>query len=193
MAAVATTGGSSSCNPATAIEFDEGPATTLEFQKQLGTGTDIWPPSPVAYSWSLTCASNDDLAKWFQTPANRDAFAHISHTLSFTSFIYIFEFSILNTDCFCSFAHESLNNATYSDANREIFFNKQWMSQVGIASASKFSPNGLIPPAITGLHNGDAIKAFMDNGITAVVGDNTRPVLKNQVRNHVQPCLCDAR
>jgi hypothetical protein len=92
-----------------------------------------------------------------------------------------------------SFAHESLNNATYSDANREIFFNKQWMSQVGIASASKFSPNGLIPPAITGLHNGDAIKAFMDNGITAVVGDNTRPVLKNQVRDHVQPSLCDAR
>jgi hypothetical protein len=160
MVAVTSTG-SSSCNPGTAIEFDEGNATALEFQKPLGTGTDIWPATPVAYSWSLTCASSDALAKWFQTPANRDAFAHISHT----------------------FAHESLNNATYSDANREIFFNKQWMSQVGISAASKFSAKGLIPPAITGLHNGDAIKAFMDNGITAVVGDNTRPVLKNQVFN----------
>lgn len=55
---------------------------------------------------------------------------------------------------------------------------------MGISAASKFSASGLIPPAITGLHNGDAIKAFMDNGITSVVGDNTRPVLKNQVRHH---------
>lgn len=140
----------------------------LEFQKPLGSGADIWPPSPVSYSWSLTCASTDDLARWFQVPANRDAFAHVSHT----------------------FAHESLNNATYADANREIFFNKQWMSQVGIASASKFSPSCLIPPAITGLHNGDAIKAFMDNGITAVVGDNTRPVLKNKVRTEELSKLC---
>ena len=162
MVAVTTTSGSTSCDPLTAIEFNEGNATALEYQKVVGTGTDVWPPSPVAYSWSLTCASTDDLATWFQTPTNRDAFAHISHT----------------------FAHLSLNNATYSDANREIFFNKQWLSQVGISGASKFSPNGLIPPAITGLHNGDAIKAFMDNGITAVVGDNTRPVLMNQVRNH---------
>ncbi|TLD27556.1 hypothetical protein E2P81_ATG10844 [Venturia nashicola] len=157
IAAVNTTAGSTSCNPATAIEFNEGNATALEFQKSLGSGTDIWPASPASYSWSLTCASSDDLAKWFQVTANRDAFAHVSHT----------------------FAHMSLNNATYADANREIFFNKQWMSAVGIASASKFSTNGLIPPAITGLHNGDAIKAFMDNGITAVVGDNTRPVLMN--------------
>jgi hypothetical protein len=156
----------SDCNPPTAIEYDEGPATPLEFQKPLGSGTDIWPATPVAYSWSLTCASNDALAKWFQTPANRDAFAHISHT----------------------FAHESLNNATYSDANREIFFNKQWMSQMGISAASKFSASGLIPPAITGLHNGDAIKAFMDNGITSVVGDNTRPVLKNQVCTYTKAC-----
>ncbi|QDS77798.1 hypothetical protein FKW77_005623 [Venturia effusa] len=157
MAAINTTEGSTNCNPDTAIYFEIAPRTELEYKKPLGTGTDLWPASPVAYSWTLTCASNDDVARWFTVPANRDAMAHVSHT----------------------FAHQLLNNATYGDANREIFFNKQWMSQVGIASGSKFSPKGLIPPAITGMHNGDAIKAFMDNGITSVVGDNTRPVLKN--------------
>lgn len=159
IAAVNTTTGNNECNPDNPIYFDDGSATTLEFQKPLGSGTDVWPTSPAAYSWSLSCAASDSVAAWFQVPANRDAFAHVSHT----------------------FAHRSLNNATYSDTNKEIFFNKQWMSAVGITSASKFSSNGLIPPAITGLHNGDAIKAFMDNGITSVVGDNTRPLLRNQV------------
>lgn len=41
--------------------------------------------------------------------------------------------------------------------------------------------SSLIPPAITGLHNGDTVKAFMDNGIKYVVGDNTRPALMNTV------------
>jgi hypothetical protein len=45
-----------------------------------------------------------------------------------------------------------------------------------------FSSKGLIPPAITGLHNGDAIKAWHDAGIQNVVGDNTRPSLMNSVR-----------
>lgn len=51
-----------------------------------------------------------------------------------------------------------------------------------------FSSKGLIPPAITGLHNGDAIKAWHDGGIINVVGDNTRPVLMNQV-NEMWPLM----
>ncbi|KAF2423714.1 hypothetical protein EJ08DRAFT_700958 [Tothia fuscella] len=147
-----------SCSPETGIEFDELPATPLEFQKAVGTGANIWPKAPASYIWSLACAKYDPLASWFMIPANRDAFAHVSHT----------------------FAHMSQNNATYSDANREIFYNIAWMKQVGIWDAARFSSGGLIPPAITGLHNGDAIKAWMDNGIKHVVGDNTRPPLRNQ-------------
>jgi len=52
-----------------------------------------------------------------------------------------------------------------------------------ISSATKFSW-GLIPPAITGLHNGDVIRAWMQNGIKYVVGDNSRPVLLNTVNEH---------
>jgi hypothetical protein len=148
------------CSPPTAIEYPEQIDTALEFQKPLGTGTDIWPKTPASYVWSSVCAKLDPLLQWWATPANRDAFGHVSHT----------------------FTHEALNNATFSDANKEIQFNQAWMRQVGISSARYFSGNGLIPPAITGLHNGDVIQAWLQNGIKYVVGDNTRPVLRNPVR-----------
>ncbi len=149
--------GAKSCTPDNAIEYDDQIDTALEFQKPLGSGTNIWPDTPTSYVWSLTCAKLDPLANWFTTAANLNGFAHISHTYS----------------------HMSLNNATYSDASKEIAFNIQWMKQIGISGAKLFSSSGLIPPAITGLHNGDCIKAWKDNGITAVVGDNTRPILMN--------------
>jgi hypothetical protein len=148
------------CNPNGAIDYPEQIDTALEFQKPLGTGTDIWPATPATYAWSLQCALRDPLLTWFHTPANRDAFAHISHT----------------------FSHESLNNATFSDAEREIVFNQRWLDQVSISTGKRFSAGGIIPPAITGLHNGDVIQAWMTNGIVHVVGDNTRPVLLNTVR-----------
>jgi hypothetical protein len=75
--------------------------------------------------------------------------------------------------------HEDLTNATYNDASREITFNQAWLKQVGLDAAARFSGKGIIPPAITGLHNADVIKAWMDNGIVNVVGDNTRPLLLN--------------
>lgn len=150
------------CVPVDAIYYDspiESP--DLEYMKLIGSGIDMWPQSPAKYSWSLACCKLDKLATWFMTPANRDAFAHVSHT----------------------FTHLNLNNATYSDASKEIFFNQAWMKQVSI-DAGKFSPAGLIPPAITGMHNGDVIKAWLDNGITNVVGDNSRPVLLNPDNVH---------
>lgn len=66
---------------------------------------------------------------------------------------------------------------------KETTFNQAWLSQVGLADAKRFSPQGIIPPAITGLHNGDAIKAWLDNGITNAVGDNTRSALVNSVNS----------
>jgi hypothetical protein len=148
--------GGSECDPNNAIYYDFPPATALEYQKPLGMGVDLWPSAPAQYSWSLACALYDDLAAWFTTPANRDAFAHVSHT----------------------FTHLPQNNITYSDAEKEIVFNQAWLRQIGI-DQGRFSPKSLIPPAITGLHNGDAIRAWVTSGITSAVGDNSRPVLLN--------------
>jgi hypothetical protein len=78
----------------------------------------------------------------------------------------------------CS-SHADLTNATYTDASKEIAFNRAWLKQVGLDAAKRWSGSGIIPPAITGLHNADVIKGWMDNGIFNVVGDNTRPLLRN--------------
>jgi hypothetical protein len=68
--------------------------------------------------------------------------------------------------------------------NKEITWNQQWFKQTGFSASPNFSPNGIIPPAITGLHNGDALKQWFTNGIKHAVGDNTRPVLMDRVSNN---------
>lgn len=138
-------------------------STSLEYQKPLGSGTDGWPTSPANYPFTTACLSQDPMWVWMSNPANRDWFLHISHT----------------------FTHEGQNNATYNDINKEINWNQQWFSQSGIGGGN-FSADGLIPPQITGLHNGDALKAWSDNGLTNCVGDNSRPVLRNQ-QNQMWP------
>ncbi|KAF1851495.1 uncharacterized protein K460DRAFT_391756 [Cucurbitaria berberidis CBS 394.84] len=152
-----TTEGASICTPNTGIEYAEQKDGSPEYMKPPGTGTDIWPATPTKYSWSLECVEIDELQNWFTEEENRDAFAHVSHT----------------------FSHADLTNATYSDTAKEIIFNQAWLKQVGLDAAKRWSGNGIIPPAITGLHNADAIKAWLDNGISNVVGDNTRPLLRN--------------
>jgi hypothetical protein len=131
--------------------------TDMEFQKPLGTGASLWPAAPLNYNYSLACTKKDPLSVWYQTTSNRDAFYHISHT----------------------FTHEHLNNVSYADVHKEIQFNQKWLAQTGLNSASVFSSKGLIPPAITGMHNGDALQAFYDLGLRNCVGDNARPALRN--------------
>lgn len=83
------------CTPNSAIEYADQVDTALEFQKPLGTGTNIWPTTPTTYpsGWGAACLKIDPLANWFMTAANRAAFNHISHT----------------------FTHEGLDNATNSE------------------------------------------------------------------------------
>lgn len=148
------------------IEYAEQIDTPLEFVKPIGTGANLWPATPANYPYTLACTNLDALKAWWATPANRDAFAHVSHT----------------------FTHEDQNNATFFDINREILWNQKWLAQVTISAGSRFSPKGLIPPAITGLHNGDALRAWSTNAITQAVGDNTRPALLN-TQNEFWPLI----
>ncbi|KAF2753661.1 hypothetical protein EJ05DRAFT_514619 [Pseudovirgaria hyperparasitica] len=152
---------SRTCSPG-AITYTPNPETTVEFVKPPGTGTNVWPSSPTSFSWTTQCLALDTMEQWFAAAANLNTFAHLSHT----------------------FTHLSLNNATYADTAREIAFNKAWLTASGIASATHFSPNGLVPPAITGLHNLDALQAWLDNGISSAVGDNTRTSLLNTQNEH---------
>lgn len=154
--ASSTDAGYTACNEG-GIEYDSPADTALEFQKPLGTGTNLWPTSPTSYTWTTSCTQRDPLLTWWTTPANLNSFASLSHT----------------------FTHEEQNNATYADIYKEISFNQAWLKQNGIDQGTHFTANGIIPPAITGLHNGDALQAWWDNGIKNCVGDNTRPALLN--------------
>ncbi|KAA8645896.1 hypothetical protein EYZ11_003589 [Aspergillus tanneri] len=156
-AATSKPNGESLCNGG-GIEYDSPPDTELEFKKPLGTGTNLWSSTQTSYGWTTECTRLDDLLNWMTTPANQDKYGFLSHT----------------------FTHLEQNNATYSDVSKEIAYNQAWLKQNGISSAKHYTANGIIPPAITGLHNGDALRAWWDNGIRNCVGDNTRPVLMNQ-------------
>lgn len=133
--------------------------TLLEFQKPLGTGSNYWPPS-ASLSWTGTCLRLDPLVNFLNNITNRDTFGLVTHT----------------------FTHLELNNATYHDATREISFNLLYAELLNVTSAARFSGSGLIPPAISGVHNGDVLRAWSDNGLWNAVGDNTRPLLRNPVR-----------
>lgn len=137
------------------ITADKPVLVDLEFKKPLGTGEDAWPPELTEYTWSDQCQDLDALTTYYAT--HLDEFYHVSHT----------------------FTHLALSNATFSDVDSEIRYNQVWFNNTGFTSHPNFSPASLVPPQITGLHNGDAIRALMALGITYVVGDNTRPALLN--------------
>ena len=83
-AATDTTEGERSCKPTEGIEYPDQTDGPPDYTKTPGSGTDIWPATPTAYTWSQDCAEIDELENWFADESNRDAFAHISHTLYVT-------------------------------------------------------------------------------------------------------------
>jgi hypothetical protein len=80
-AATDTSDGARSCNPSSGIEYPDQIDGPPDYTKPPGTGVDIWPATPLKYGWTLECNEFDDLENWFEDESNRDAFAHISHTL----------------------------------------------------------------------------------------------------------------
>lgn len=145
-----------SCDSPIISDWHEG--TSLEFRKPLGTGTNYW-PTYSSNSWTGSCLFLDPLVKFLSNITNRDVYGLVTHT----------------------FTHLELNNATYHDATREISFNLLYAELLNFTSAARFSGSGLIPPAITGVHNGDVLRAWSDNGLWNAIGDNTRPLLRNPV------------
>ncbi|PSN66446.1 putative extracellular serine-rich protein [Corynespora cassiicola Philippines] len=148
------------CDPQEGIYYPDQIDGPPEYMKPIGTGKDLWDKKFKRYTWALKCSDLDPLKVYFSDKKNMNAYFHVSHT----------------------FTHEDETNATYADVVKEITWNQEWFKRIGFTDASSapyFSPNGLIPPGITGLHNGDAIRAWLENGIQYTVGDNARLVLMN--------------
>ncbi|KAF1966744.1 hypothetical protein BU23DRAFT_584283 [Bimuria novae-zelandiae CBS 107.79] len=148
------------CNPQEGVEYETQTDGPLEYMKPIGTSKDLWNKKFKSYSWSLQCSLLDPLVAYLANKTNLHSFFHVSHT----------------------FTHEDETNATYADVVKEISWNQAWFKAIGFTesdSSAYFSPSGLIPPGITGLHNGDALRAWDENGIRYAVGDNSRPILMN--------------
>ncbi|KAJ3402795.1 hypothetical protein HDV05_008230 [Chytridiales sp. JEL 0842] len=138
-----------------------------EFKKPLGTGIDVWAPIDLnPYSVANVAANLPNFLR-------HDALFNFLYTNQAQYF--------WNSH---SFTHEDLNNCTYRDAFNEITVNQNFAKGIQLDSKSYFSKHSIVSPAISGVFNGDAIRAFKDAGITSVVGDITRPNINNNTNPH---------
>ncbi|KAJ3396141.1 hypothetical protein HDV05_003218, partial [Chytridiales sp. JEL 0842] len=133
-----------------------------DFKKPLGTGIDVWAPVNLDRYSATNVAANlnnflthDPLFNFVYN--NQDQYFLSSHT----------------------FTHEDLNNCTYRDAFNEITVNQNFARGVGFDTKPNWSKHSLVSPGISGIFNGDAIRAWRDAGLTSVVGDITRPSINN--------------
>ncbi|KAJ3329733.1 hypothetical protein HDU76_007252 [Blyttiomyces sp. JEL0837] len=147
-------------NPALPAPLDHADTDVpINFIKPLGSGYTYWPSTAAALapfqlaSFQTNFAAmkaNDDLFDYFVSNGKNFYLNH--HT----------------------FSHENLNNCTYSDAFHELQSN-YWMAvTAGWVGQSFWSNHSMVTPSISGLFNGDALKALWDFGIRSIQGDDSR-------------------
>jgi uncharacterized protein involved in tellurium resistance len=151
------------------VELDDAAYIDVdkEFVKPPGTGIDVWAPinlnpySPTSIQNNLAVLKqNDDLFRYIHD--NQAKFFLNSHT----------------------FTHEDLNNCSYRDAFNEIRVNQNFAKGAGFDTKSYWSKHAIVSPGISGVYNADALQAFVDAGITSVVGDITRTNITNLENIH---------
>ncbi|KAJ3029935.1 UNVERIFIED_CONTAM: hypothetical protein HDU68_010621 [Siphonaria sp. JEL0065] len=143
--------------------------TGLDWQKPLGTGQTLWTPALLAgltTTWTKTVLAQDPIYNFFSAPGNLTSVS--------SKFLW----------CSHTFTHEILNNNTYGDTSNEVNFNFHLASKSlwGLDGQPFWSNKTMVTPGISGLFNGDALKALWDFGITGAVGDSSREKTLNPIR-----------
>eukprot|EP00127_Corallochytrium_limacisporum_P003511 Clim_evm139s149 gene=Clim_evmTU139s149 len=73
-----------------------------------------------------------------------------------------------------TYSHLALNNISYYDAYGEVAANAELIDDLFAgAIPDNFSPYGIVSGQISGLFNGDNLRAWDDNGLMYAVGDNS--------------------
>ncbi|KAJ3416331.1 hypothetical protein HDV05_002271 [Chytridiales sp. JEL 0842] len=132
------------------------------FKKPLGTGIDVWRPINLKLYTANNAYYNLGYFRAYDSLFN---FIHSQQANYFLSSH--------------TFTHEDLNNCSYRDAFNEVNINRQFARGVGWESKPWFSSHSMVSPGISGVFNGDALRAFTAAGLTSVVGDITRPAINN--------------
>jgi hypothetical protein len=98
--------------------------------------------------------SNDPLYKYFKDHDHQDDFYWLTHT----------------------FSHQKLDFASYRDTDLEMKENIKMSKEpyLGMYDRDCYSQHSIVTPEISGLHNGDALRALTDNQVYYAVGDVSR-------------------
>ncbi|OUM59544.1 hypothetical protein PIROE2DRAFT_14877 [Piromyces sp. E2] len=125
------------------------------YTKPLGeVVTHRW-PQQFDSDWDDQILQNEDpLYKYFKDPNHQDDFYWLTHT----------------------FSHMKLDVASYYDSFQEIKVNIKMSDEpyLGMYNRPCFSKHSIVTPEISGLHNGDNLKAFTENQVYYAVGDTSR-------------------
>ncbi|OUM57546.1 hypothetical protein PIROE2DRAFT_17441 [Piromyces sp. E2] len=121
-------------------------------------GTHKW-PDVIDSDWDdSVLRSGDKLYDYFaRNPEAQDHFYWLTHT----------------------FSHQNLNYASFHDADMEIALNVKMADEpyLGMYKRECYSPQSIVCPEISGLHNGHTLQAFEKNHVHFAVGDTSRPDL----------------
>ncbi|ORX50618.1 hypothetical protein BCR36DRAFT_261266, partial [Piromyces finnis] len=131
------------------------PETGYDYVKPLGfQGTSRW-PEDIDDDWDDSLLQQlDPLYAFFKKPENQDNFYWLTHT----------------------FTHLKLDAASYHDSDMEMRANIKMSKEpyLGMYDRECYSKHSIVTPEISGLHNGDNLKAFSENGVYYAVGDTSR-------------------
>jgi len=137
-------------------DWTDYPQYGYEYKKPLGddVGSKRW-GTDFDTDWDDNILQEkDELYKYFKDPKHQDDFFWLTHT----------------------FSHQKLDFATYHDADTEMKLNIKMSKEpyLGMYDRPCYSPHSIVTPEISGLHNGDALRALKENGVNYAVGDTSR-------------------
>ncbi|OUM59546.1 hypothetical protein PIROE2DRAFT_14879, partial [Piromyces sp. E2] len=139
----------------TNMDWTDPPVVPYNHTKPLGeVVTHRW-PEQFDDDWDDTILQNEDpLYKYFKDPNHQDDFYWLTHT----------------------FTHLKLDMASYHDSFMEMKENIKMSDEpyLGMYNRPCYSKHSIVTPEISGLHNGDNLKAFTENQVYYAVGDTSR-------------------
>jgi len=131
------------------------PETTYAYKKAPGDPeTNRWPET-IDDDWDDEVLQREDaLYAHFKKHENQDNFFWLTHT----------------------FTHLKLDAASYRDSDLEMKANIKMTKEpyLGMYDRDCYSKHSIVTPEISGLHNGDNLKALKENEVYYAVGDTSR-------------------
>ncbi|KXS13980.1 hypothetical protein M427DRAFT_136073 [Gonapodya prolifera JEL478] len=146
------------------IDIDTESHVPVEFIKPAGAAADVRWPATFSTAWSSSAlAAADPLYNYFITGGiTAGNFFFTSHT----------------------FTHENFDNTSTSDIDKELKTNNKMAGAgfLNLVGTPWWSSTSMVTPQISGLHNEFALSTLLANGITTIVGDNSRPAISDSTR-----------